>query len=74
VLWLLFTADVVPSSSIGIILMMEKIGSSKTSVPTRATRRNIPEDGIVKMSFPFHGQQIRVHSHEQGTIDMLAFL
>jgi hypothetical protein len=41
VILLLVTANVVPSSLILVILMMEAIGYSKTSVLTRATRRNI---------------------------------
>jgi hypothetical protein len=39
--------NVVPSSPILVAMLMGAIRSSETSVLTRATRRNIPEDGIV---------------------------
>jgi hypothetical protein len=39
VLWLLVTANVVPSSLILVTQMMEAIRSSETSVITRATQR-----------------------------------
>jgi hypothetical protein len=57
-LWLLVTANVVPSSPILVTLMMEAIRCFESSVIATATWRNILEDGIL-------------HSHRRGNLNRL---
>jgi hypothetical protein len=47
VLQLLVTSNIVPSSLILVILIMEVLHFCETSVLTRYTRCNMPEDSIV---------------------------
>jgi hypothetical protein len=62
---LLVTANVVPSSPILVTLLMRSLPSSETDILTRATRRNIPEDGFL---YSHHRENLKSYIYPEYDI------
>jgi hypothetical protein len=77
VLQLLVTANVIVSSPILVTLMIEAIGSSQTSVLTRAKWPHIPDNDILHCQFCVlgrHGYYIPFNSQLESLFQISAFL
>jgi hypothetical protein len=73
----LVTANIVPSSPFLVTLMMNALCSSETSVLTRVTLHNIPEDGLLhshsREVLKSYGKLICFRPHARGGSHVLCW-